>query len=231
MNRETIDILNWILRLFECLAAVTGLYYWSTIKHSYWKWFALYLCFIAISELFGWLLSQIDRPDLNRNFYHYLVIPVEFIFFFWLFARQSAGHTIKRLAILATLSFVSCWAIDTFLLNTVFYKTLYWFSSLSYTIGNLFLLLFCMHFLIRLARSNDILHFKHNPMFWVCIGLLIFYMGTAPYYGLRNMLYKNYTDVFWTYTKLGFIFNYSMYSLFITSFLCRVPNLPSSLPS
>ncbi len=231
MNREIINIAGWILKGFELMAAIAGFCYWSQVKNSYWKWFPVYLSFIVVAEWAGWYMDYTQHAALNQAFYHYIVLPVEFLFFFWLLSRQTIAPGLKRLSITGTFVYLLVWLFDTYLRSTDFYRTSYSFPSISYTTGNLVLLVLILSFLIKLVRSDDILHFKKNPLFWVCIGLLAFYLGTAPYYGLRNMMYKNHKTVFWAYTYLSFILNYCMYSLFTISFICRKPNSLYSSPS
>ncbi len=65
-------------------------------------------------------------------------------------------------------------------------------------------------------------------LFWVSLGLLLYYLGTFPYYGLRNTFVKDFHDVFVTYTYIEYFLNSLMYLMFTISFIWGNPNIESS---
>ena len=42
-----------VLNVFEGLACVTGLVYWKKIRHTYWKYFVVYLALVFFMEVSG----------------------------------------------------------------------------------------------------------------------------------------------------------------------------------
>ena len=75
--------------------------------------------------------------------------------------------------------------------------------------------MFCLDFL----RSDQVLNYRNSRMFWISIGLLIFYLGSLPLYGVWNTLAKNYPAVFNTYWMVLINLNYLMYISFSISFI------------
>ena len=56
--------------------------------------------------------------------------------------------------------------------------------------------------------------------FWVNLGLMLFYVGTFPYYAMFKTLYETEPNLFNVLSWIGVLLNYAMYSFFIIGFLC-----------
>ena len=221
---ETIDVLYLILNIFEAIAAVVGFLYFNKIKNSFWKWFPYYLTFIIISDIISRNFAKYDLRLTCKIFYGYFEIPVEFFFFFWLFHKSFDQTKYKRLPIICAVIYTASWIAD-----MVYFSTLdFWFYSISYTIGNLLLLVLILRYFIQLVTSNAILNFKQDMLFWVSTGLLLFYLGTFPYYGLRNTLVYKYRELYTTYSYIMYVLNSLMYLMFTFSFIWGKPNIKYS---
>ena len=151
---------------FELLAGIIGIIKWQNIKNTYWKYFPFYLILIAMLEnmLYYWL------PKLIVNYIDtFILIPGEFLFFFWLFYKNSQ----KKLPIIIG----SCVYILSFVAENIFAEKINkgYFLSFSYSIGNLILLIFILQYFYYLIFTERILFFYRERMFWVASGLLIFY--------------------------------------------------------
>lgn len=208
------------LNFFELFAFITGLSYWKKIKHSYWKWFVIYLGFIVVLEItakyIGYVLENIK---LNGDLYYFFGLPVQFFFFYWLFYKWFENRSEKVWPIIGAAVYVLAWLADFFFLRGI----RLWFSSFSYTVGNIVLLVLIILFFLKFINSNEILGYKFSMMFWVCIGLILFYLGTFPFYALRNTLYLHYKNIFYPYWDTNFVLNYLMYIFFTLTFIWGKP--------
>ncbi len=216
------ETLKNLLYVMEAVSALTASIYIKKWKHTHWKWFAAYLIFVAVADLIGGNLHALNS-NIKNNYYFYqcFEIPIEFLFFFWIFYKEFNRYKIKWIPTLCIAIYIAC------LLGDVFYikKYRYAYFSFSYTVGNILLLVLILSFFQRLANSDGILKFRQNILFWVSVGLLIFYLGSCPYYGLYNMLVYNYYNTYYLYyTVLIYILNYLMYFAFTISFICGKPN-------
>jgi hypothetical protein len=102
-------------------------------------------------------------------------------------------------------------------------KEKWWFSSFSYTIGNIILLGLILSCLYKIIKSDDILQFRASMMFWVCLGLLFFYLGSLPFFGLWNYLNNNHPAIFDNYWYIQMALNYLMYFTFSLGFIWHKP--------
>jgi hypothetical protein len=211
--------MQYILYGLELLAGIIGFVYWQRVKNSYWKWFPVYLAFIILGEMAGNYLNHTKEYLLKRDMINYIVIPAEFIFFYWVYLQNA--NTQKRKYLI-----LSCFLVYllSFIADQLFFsgKKLF-FLSFSYSIGNLTLLVAIIAFYIQLAGSNDIMQFKKIRLFWVSLGLLIFYLGTLPYFGLFRLLFYEFKSTYVIYTYVMFACNWIMYILFTISFIWARP--------
>lgn len=204
----------------ELASGITGFIFWKKIKNSYWKWFPAYLVLLSIVEIIAFLSAFVfDNMELNRDLFVYFGIPLQFLFFCWLFRQYFSGSREARWTIWGMGLYVLSWLIERLLLK----ESVGWFTSFSYTIGNIILLVFIIRFFIRFINSDEILHYRNSMMFWVCLGLLAFYLGTFPYYALRNTLVDYYKQIYIVYFYVNLGLDYLMYILFIIAFIWGRP--------
>ncbi|HRI25979.1 MAG TPA: hypothetical protein PLZ45_14975 [Ferruginibacter sp.] len=212
-----------VLDIFEGIACITGFVYWKRVRNSYWRWFPFYLAAIVINEVTGVYLLHVKRNlSLNTALYSYWGIPLQFFFFFWLFHRYFKEAGIKtKWPPLAAAIYGICWLSDIFSWPDLYYlsQVKLYFDSFSYTIGNIGLLVLLLIFFLRFSKSDEVLHYRSSRMFWVCLGLLIFYVGSMPFYGIRTTLYYQYPDIFYPYWNIQFIMGCLMYLFFSISFI------------
>ncbi len=213
---DTVSVIQFGLIFFELLACVIGFIYWKKIRNTYWRWFPVYLGLIVMIELTGKVLLDVfDDRASNIALYNYFGIPIQFLFFIWLFYCIFKNKKIKRWPIVGLVTYLGAWITERFFLT----DTRTWFMSFSYTVGNAILLILIILFFIKFINSDEILDYKQSMMFWVSLGLLLFYLGTFPYYALRNTLHDNYRQLFNIYFYTSFILDYAMYILFSIAFI------------
>lgn len=217
---DNTSLIRWGLNALELLACITGCIYWKKIRHSYWKWFPVYLGVIVAIELSAKYIREVlNNVNLNSRIYLFLGIPLQFLFFFWLFWKYYRNSKAGRWPLAAAGLYIVCWITDII----AYSKEQVRFFSFSYTAGNILLLILIITFFVRLVQTDEVLAFKSNMMFWVCLGLLLFYLGTFPFYGLRNTLRVNYPALFNVYWYIQFGLNYCMYISFILGFIWSRP--------
>jgi hypothetical protein len=209
-----------ILNILELAACLTGFLYWRKLKHSFWKWFPVYLAVIFLTEISAEYFLY-ARKDLSTNIdiYSYWGIPVQFFFFFWIFWKSYQGSDKKKWPLIAAIIYMGALVTDLFYVS----KVKFFFESFSYTIGCLFILILVLIFFFGFTRSNEIINYRSSMLFWVSAGLLLFYIGTMPFFAFRKRLYVDHKDLFYLYWYVQFALNYLMYSFFISSFIWGKP--------
>lgn len=208
---NTIPFLRALVLFMEFSAAFVAVCYYPRLKQSLWRWFVYYLLLIFCMEAFGkWGLDNFQ--SLKKYYYDFFVIPFEFIFFYWLYAYQSLRR--KKMFWF----FTSCY-IGSFIPHLFYLKEVRIINSLSYTLGDLLLLILVLLEYFKQLQSDDILNFRTHKMFYINAGVMLFYIGTLPLFAFDQMLYVN-AKVIWNYYYHFFLLaNGVMYGLFAASFI------------
>ena len=209
-----------LINLFELLACLTGFVTIRKLQGSYWYYFPFYLAVVFITEVSAeYITYALHNAYLNTLIYKYFGIPIQFLFFYWIFYRYfSTGPRRVWVAVLSSV-YIMCLLADLLYLGKMSF-----FASFSYMAGNIVLLVLILMFYIQFINSDEVQQYRYSMMFWVCLGMLLFYLGTLPFYGLRNMLYDQYTQLFYIYYYASFVLNYTMYIMFIIAFIWARPN-------
>ncbi len=203
-----------LLHFCEFTAMVIALLKLKSLKNTHWKWFAFYLTYIFLYEVISTHLTL----DLNisiRKYFAMVQIPIEFIFFYWLFALKSLHN--KKLF----------WSMCALYLLSLFIEynltaTLFTFKSLNNTIGSLLLFILVVLEFIKQIKSDSILNFKEDKMFYINIGVMLFYVGNMPFFGwyLRILEFPEIWSQYYIYFLVS---NCIMYLLFAASFIWGKP--------
>lgn len=195
----------------EGFAAIISLIYYNRgNKDGYWKYFSIYLILMFLSEAMGkWghLLVEYDKP----KFFNYFVIPIEFLFFYWLYAAKALGKP-KLFYALSALYLLS------FLPSEIFFTTKKVIFSFNYTFGCLILMVLVIMEYYRQINSSEILNFSSNKMFYINLGVTLFYIGTLPFWTFFSLITK-YEELYNVYFNYFLISGIIMYLLFSISFI------------
>lgn len=217
---QTIILLRSLILFFQIAAALTGLLLIKKWEKTTIRFFIIYLVVITTCEIAGYYLGKNELYIAKGYLYKYGVLPFEFLFFSFFFYKILATAKSRQLIATCVVLFLISWVFETVFLDD---KNLP-FSSLSYSVGNLFLLIYFFMYLNFLTDSEKLLSFYRDAVFWVVVGLLIFYLGSFPYYLVFNTIAKNYyKSIYLPYHLIVIFLNYIMYSIFIAALICTKP--------
>ncbi len=205
-------LLKQALLLVEFLSAIVGLVYFIKLKKSHWRWFSTYLAFIFAQECF-WFFATSLTGATKQIYYTFVGVPVQYLFFFWLYAYKSLGSKRKFLScsLIYLLSYIP---LHTFLTT---FNVVY---SLNLTIGTILLSYLIVLEFLKQIQNDNILKFKENKMFYITIGTILFYIGTYPFFTFYNELRNEpYLPIWNIYYYYYMISNCIMYLLFTASFI------------
>lgn len=203
--------LSKMLLWLEFFSAIVALIYYNKLKKTNWKWFVYYLIFIFVIEKFGedlFLFFLIKKT----NYFAYFGIPIQFIFFYWLYAV----HSLKRNKIFYVFSGLF---IFSFLPIELFFSKLNIVYSLNITVGTFFLMILILLEFNKQIKSDNILNFYKDKMFYINIGVILFYIGTLPFFAFYNYILEQH-EIYNKYYVYFLVSNCIMYFLFAISFIC-----------
>lgn len=201
------NTLLWI----EGLAAIISLLVcYKNVTNNFWKYFAFYLVLIFCCELFGkyggnWIMFS------KAAFYNYFVIPLQFLFFYWLYAVKS----LKKRSLFIILSLLY---LISFIPSEFYFKGSKIIFSFNYTFGSFILMVLVIMEYYNQITSSDIINFNRNRMFYINLGVTLFYIGTLPFWTFYYLL-VNYIQIWNIYFDYFLMSGIVMYVLFSISFI------------
>jgi hypothetical protein len=205
---------NIILNLCELLALFTGIAMYRKTQFTQLKNFTFLLGFIVCSEIIGKLYILLTDATTNKPWYDYFVIPIVFVAYYLGYRNLAASSKDKKVASIACATYLAVFVLEIIL------KRKDALFSFSYVLGTLLLLIVVLRYLFQCIQSDDIVGIKLNPYFYISIGLLMFYIGTFPFYGLKNYLWTSYKVIGQEYWYVAMTLNCIMYCMFTYSFIC-----------
>jgi len=201
------DSLIWT----EGLAAIISLIYYNRgNKDRYWNYFSFYLILMFLCEVmgkWGYMFVDYNKP----KFYNYFVIPIEFLFFYWLYAAKS----LEKPKLFYTLSLLY---LLSFLPSEFFFTSKKIIFSFNYTFGCLILMVLVIMEYYKQINSAEILNFSKNKMFYINLGVTLFYIGTLPFWTFFTLI-KEYREIYNAYFSYFLMSGIIMYLLFSISFI------------
>ncbi|WP_426275872.1 hypothetical protein ACN9MN_14025 [Chryseobacterium sp. S-02] len=193
----------------EGLAAFIALFYYNRLKEQYWIFFVFYLVFIFLGEAYG---KWGDFTHFTKaQYFNYLMMPVQFIFFYWLYAAKSLGKP-KLFWVLSILYLLS------FIPNELYFSRGKIVFAFNYTLGCLMLMLLVIMEFHKQITSQDILNFNKNKMFYINLGITLCYIGTLPFMAFMSFLVK-YEEIWNIYFNYFLVSGIITYILFASSFI------------
>lgn len=213
INKSFIELLDLLRIILQVLTLIISLLYFKKLKKTIWKWFVIYLCIIVFFEFIFKFKNEFIFINKSK-YYEVLIIPLQFLFFYWLYTIKY-----KNIFYITSSIYLVSLCLDLF----VFEENKKIVYSFSYCIGTFLLFLIIIREFISFFKSEEIIYFKSNKMFYINFGNLIFYVGTLPYIVFYNYLKFNHNGIYIIYV---YYFKFSiciMYIFYIASFLWGKP--------
>ena len=189
MGELSMSMIKNSVRYFELLAAIFGTIYFYKYKNTHLRIFLYLLWLITFSEFLAYFISRPGHKieallyynEENKNFYNFWIYnildSISFLVYYYIF--HNALQTLKYRY------FIKIFAISYCILsviNWLFVQDFYTeMQSYLFIIGAIFLIISIIFYYIELMRSEKILKFHRGLLFWISIGLLIYYSGTIPF--------------------------------------------------
>ena len=199
-------LLLWI----EFIAAIVAIFYYRRLRKSHWKWFVVYLVFILFQEGF-WAFVKDDFPiTVKQVYYGVFGIPIQYIFLYWLYALKSLKN--KKVFVVSVILYSLTIPLQFFLDETRAIESI----NLSVGIG-LLTILVILEF-INQIKTDNILRFLENKMFYINIAVVLGYIGIYPLFAFYNSIYDhpNIWNIYFLYFRIS---GCLMYLLFAISFI------------
>lgn len=194
------------------ITAIIGTIFYYKYKHTFLKYFLILLWYIALNEIIGRFLHE--RSILRNNVILYNVyLLINFSFLLVLFKTYVKKTNHKKWILAFLITYITSISIDVFL-KDYFLEI----QIIPFIIGGIFIIISIFFYFLEILNTNKVLYVSKNLLFWISVGLLLYFAGKIPIRIIRNywkeILYFNETRV------VEFILGIIMNICFIIGFIC-----------
>lgn len=214
---------------FEIICLLTAIFCFLKKRNKLLTYFIPFLCLTVIIEVIGSLWTP-QKASSKYSMYN-VFTTLEFLFYAFLFHIHFRKLIFRRIA----LFFIPCFILIV-VLNILFVQGLdKTFNTYTFLLGSFFIVVFCCCFFYESVLPDQVdKQLSRQPFFWICSGLLIYYLGSVIINALFEYLSTN--DLRAEGQRIYGIINNSLivflYSSFCIAFyLCRNNKKTSSSPS
>lgn len=204
---------------FEMLSLVIAIFCYTALKQTKMVYFIPFLLLTVIVEFVGYL--AVTYGIKNRNYWIYNIFNlIEFLFYAYLFA---SNFQLKFLRLLAYASMPVLILFSS--LNYIYIQGSENFHTYTLLLGSFFMVFFCCCFFYEWVLPEQITqNLIRQPFFWICVGLLLFYLGSVIINALFE--YLRSSDMIQEGKRIYVFINRSLNIILYTSFsisflICR----------
>ncbi len=203
---------------FEILSLLASVFFYMQKRDKIPMYFIPFLLLTVSIEFVGrW--GELSNA-LKFSMYN-IFTAVEFLFYAFLFYIHFESKIIKKLALFFIPSYILSVSLNFIFIQGI-NKT---FHSYTFLLGSFFVVVFCCCFFYESVLPDKIdVQLSKQPFFWICSGLLIFYLGSVIINALFEYLRNNdlREEAKKIYGTINQTLNVILYSSFcIAFFLCR----------
>jgi hypothetical protein len=174
----------------------------------------LWLLTFAIEAL-GYIVRE--STDMQNQWMYNL-----FHFFFIFFLANIFFYVLENERIKLSIQIFYGVFIVFVLLNSLFIQGLTNVQSLTYVVGGVFIIYLSGAYFWQLFVSAGNEKITYDPFFWLSFGLIVYFGGTVPFFGMLNYLQDN----FYEFTEFYLLYISNAFAIFLNilvfiAFICR----------
>jgi len=209
MNTNAL-FLDTIVTVFQVAAAIFAILFRNKYFETPLRYLYLILIYSSFNELGAWLYAQyFDYNALLYNIYN----TIFFLYFFYVYSQYVARKNHRNWIYIASFLFVLvCIA------NAIFKNFVQWPQVTAYIVGASFLIFCIILYFIEILTTSKILNVKQHLLFWVSVGLLLFYVGYIPI-KITRLYFANKMDLLLTIKTVHILLIIIMNACFILGFI------------
>lgn len=199
--------------LFEFAVFILSVFNYKTLVKNRLKTFPYFLFIVVAGEIIGFFLAKLYKT--NIAFYN-IFTTIQITYYLLLIYNSIDSVKGKKVLAFSLIFFILASVINYFFIQDISNELV----SYTFTIGCLLITIGAAYFFYELLQSNNIENYATYPLFWIILGLFIFYVCNIPYMSVYNYLSRNYKMIFSAYFRIIEFLTYIMYSFFIIGILC-----------
>jgi hypothetical protein len=213
---------NYIYLIPLLLCAILSLNYLRLKMVKSQRILSLFLLSTFIAEVFAiawkWWLHETTFWKFNGSnlwIYNFFLV-VRHLFILLFFYQIIGSSNLKKIILNSALPTIGFAVLNYFFIQTPHAANIY-----TIVLTNTITILLVFAYLYQLLHDHILTRLHRNSIFWICVGMLIYYSGTLPFFLFFNYLIKENLPLALSYLNINTALNTIMYSCFSISFLCN----------
>ncbi|QGY44365.1 hypothetical protein GM418_12070 [Maribellus comscasis] len=218
MKVEFLDIvLGYLVLVIQVAVAVIAVVKYQAYKNTPLKYISIILIYTAINEIIG----SLNIYSNNNNVLIYNIYNViYFLFFYNAFWFSITKEKYRNWIVACVGIFVLASVVNPFFQNFITESQL-----LAYVVGACALLFCIILYYIEILSTSKVLLIRQDILFWISVGLLLFYVGYIPI-KLTRVFFEYQDNVYLALRIVHRILILILNACFIIGFLWMKKKLP-----
>ncbi|WP_133259743.1 hypothetical protein [Pseudochryseolinea flava] len=179
------------------------------------------LWFIVLVEFAIGTLKQYTEARLQNNYIYNVLTSLQYAYYFFLYYSIITIPRYRQWVLTFLVMFVVAVVVNFLWIQKLSVTAA--FASYTFTLGAILLMMTIALFLVEILNTEKILYFKNYLMFWISIGLFVFYTGIIPFVLSINLLPDFLSND--ALAIMFFTLNLVMYSCFTLGFIISRPQV------
>tara|TARA_R110002049_G_scaffold355_1_gene2091 strand:+ start:2875 stop:3531 length:657 start_codon:yes stop_codon:yes gene_type:complete len=210
MDLEVFTFLTNVVITLEGIAALVSILYYKKVNNTPLKFFPLILIYIFVNEFSAEYTYRYFGTNVPQYNVYNIIFFLFFYYVFWSYVK-NAKHK-QWIKIGAIIFILSCFV------NVLFQSFVREPQLLTYVLGACLLIFCIILYYIEILTTSKILLINQDFLFWISVGLLLFYVGYIPI-KLTRHFFVTQQDLFPTLRLVHYILIIIMNGFFIFGFL------------
>jgi hypothetical protein len=197
------------IKYIELISAIVGSIYFFKYKYTFLKYFLFMLWLIVFVEFFAiYYVQKTGHNQILYNLYHSINFPFLFILY-----RTYIKNEKQRKAIGV---FIPIYLV--FFFGNIFFQNYFTqIQTIPFIIGALFTIISILFYFLEILNTDKVLKVSENLLFWISIGLLLYFVGKIPLRIVKN--YWKEISNYQSYYIVEYILSIIMNICFIIGFI------------
>jgi len=200
---------------FQIAALIIFAILFRKLKHTFYRWFLPYLIIVILYEygsFSGWFtVNRSNHWSFN------IISTLEFLFYGMILQHLLTGKNTRRFLWIALAA-----VLVITLINITAIQGFWKLHTHSYLLQSVTIITACCIYFYQLMQQvKSETPLLRNPDFWLCTGILFYYLGGFMFFAsFSHLVYKENSTFVILYLVIYNMYNIVLYSCLIRSFLC-----------
>lgn len=143
---------------------------------------------------------------INNLFLYRIFTPIEYALLCLMYYSSMKKSTIKKAIHLSVYSFFAICVLITHFIEG--WKVI---DSYAKTIESLLMTIWILIYFRQILTADKELNLHNDPLFWISLGFLIYFIGNLFILGLLNKLIEQDRELALMIYKLGYLFEFNLF--------------------